>query len=526
MALSLPGLPALDNSRRILVGLSLFLLGSLTVWAVANWIVGEQFSTLLYIGLAIVVLLCAVNILNDWRFGLFLCFAWLLFEDLPRKYLGNSMSIYFGKDLLIGITYVSFLFAARRGQVRFFRPRFFFALSLFFWLGFMQVFNFNSPSIWYGLLGLKLYFYYVPLLFVGYALVRNEEDLRRVLVWNLIVGGVISLLGMIQAIVGPQFLNPARLAPEIAQLGHLYRAAPISGVKLLRPDSVFVSDGRFANFLQLMWLLGLGSTGYLVTRVQRGRRYVLLGVALVAGGILLSGSRGALVYAVAATLLLAPAFLRSVPLEHRGAWRKAMSAVRWVSLLVGIVLLVLVYVFPEEFGSRWAFYSETLSPDSPAYEVTRRAWDYPVSEILKAVSTGNWVFGSGIGTASLGVFYVSKFFGAPLPGIGVESGFGCILLEFGFLGPILWFVWSGAVLFSSWKVVRHLRGTPLEPLAASIFWFTFILLLPLTYGGIAAFQNFVMNAYLWLLLGILHRLPDLAAPYLAPSPLAGSVAGR
>jgi len=31
----------------------------------------------------------------------------------------------------------------------------------------------------YGVMGLKLFFYYVPLLFVGYALLNSEAELRR-----------------------------------------------------------------------------------------------------------------------------------------------------------------------------------------------------------------------------------------------------------------------------------------------------------------------------------------------------------
>jgi hypothetical protein len=42
-----------------------------------------------------------------------------------------------------------------------------------------------------------------------------------------------------------------------------------------------------------------------------------------------------------------------------------------------------------------------------------------------------------------------------------------------------------------------------------IFWYAFLLLLPFTFQGMQAYQDFVLNAYLWLLLGILFRLPTL-----------------
>lgn len=522
----MPGVSDVEGLRRSGIKLALLLGAPIAAWIAAQWIVGENVTTLVTVGLGFVVLIVSVNILNDWRLGLILSIVWLVFEDLPRKYLGNNMTIYFGKDFLIGLTYVSFLFAVRRHEAKVFRPPFVLPLTLFFWFALAQVFNPNSPSIFYGLLGVKLYFYYIPLMFVGYALLRDEEDLRRILVWNLALGGVISLLGIVQAIVGPDFLSPETMSPELAALSHVYRAAPISGVKLLRPVSVFVSDGRFAFFLELMWILGLGSAGFLMARMQRGRRYVLMGIALVAGAIVLSGVRGAFVYGIATAILLAPSFLRGAPAAERMGWRKVMRAVRWVSVLVGITLVVLAYYFPTEVGARWTFYTETLSPESPAYEVTRRAWDYPVSEFLKAFDAGHWLFGYGTGTASLGVFYVSRFFNVPIPGIGVESGFGCILLEFGMLGPILWFSWTGALLYHLWKQVRRLRGTPFDPLGNAIFWFALILLWPMTYGSLTVYQNFVSNAYLWLLVGILFRLPELAARYQAPAPALGNVNGR
>jgi hypothetical protein len=43
-----------------------------------------------------------------------------------------------------------------------------------------------------------------------------------------------------------------------------------------------------------------------------------------------------------------------------------------------------------------------------------------------------------------------------------------------------------------------------------IFWYAGLLLLPMTYAGIQAYQDYVLNAFLWLLLGILFRLPTLS----------------
>ena len=93
---------------------------------------------------------------------------------------------------------------------------------------------------------------------------------------------------------------------------------------------------------------------------------------------------------------------------------------------------------------------------------------------------------------------------------GVESGFGCLIVELGIGGLILWLVVAISILISAWRVVRKLRGSPWFPLAFMIFLYAFLLLLPLTFEGLQAYQDFILNAYLWLLLGVLFRLPKLA----------------
>jgi len=105
--------------------------------------------------------------------------------------------------------------------------------------------------------------------------------------------------------------------------------------------------------------------------------------------------------------------------------------------------------------------------------------------------------------ASMGIFHVEP------PSMSVESGFGNIVIEMGIGGLILRMIMSLAVLIASWKVVKQRKGSPSFPLAFMIFWFAFLLLLPFTFLGLQAYQHFVMNAYLWLLLGVLFWLPKL-----------------
>jgi len=491
-----------------------FLAGAAILFQLTYRVLYGSTDDLIYPALGVIVIVITIRILNDWRDGFYIFLLWLLTEDLVRKYMGNNMAIYFGKDLLVGMAYFSFVMAMRRHTVKLFRPPFLISLGLFFWIGVAQSFNPNSPSFLFSILGLKLYFYYIPLIFLGYAIIEKEEDLRRFLVFNMAVAGIIALLGIIQSIVGLTFLNPQVLAPDIEQLGNLTRYAPISRVLVSRPTSVFVSDGRFSSYMILMFIVGLGTAGYLLLRARKGRGIVFTAIGLTAVGGVMSGSRGAFLFIAMSAFFVSAAMIWGAPWRWRQGHR-LVKAIQRSAILIAVCVILVLLIFPEAFLARWAFYSETLSPDSAAYELGFRVWDYPFANLKGAFDDPHWVMGNGIGTASLGIQYVTRIMGVPMAQIGVESGFGTVILELGIVGLLIWLVWTGHVVLSSWNVARKLKQTPYFPIAVAITWFTFILLILDTFSGFSGFQNYINSAYLWLLLGILFRLPTLSAEFQA-----------
>ena len=56
---------------------------------------------------------------------------------------------------------------------------------------------------------------------------------------------------------------------------------------------------------------------------------------------------------------------------------------------------------------------------------------------------------------------------------------------------------------------QKLRGSPWFPIAFSIFLYATVLLMPMTFTSMVAYEDFVINAYFWLMLGILFPLPTL-----------------
>ena len=164
---------------------------------------------------------------------------------------------------------------------------------------------------------MKTYFYYAPLMFAGYALLRTQEDLRKILMLNMWIAIVVAGLGLLQSFGGGGFLNPEGMAPELYDLSHEVRTAPQSHLLAARATSVFVSDGRFGMFLLLLFILAFGTAGYLLLSTKRGRAVVFIAVGTVALATLMSSSRGTFVYMIGDTIVLTLAVLWGAPWKQR-----------------------------------------------------------------------------------------------------------------------------------------------------------------------------------------------------------------
>jgi hypothetical protein len=506
VALALPR----DVRQRPWVALGFLVFAVVAAYELSGYVVAGDISGLTYTALFCVGGAIVIGILNNWRTGVYFFLTWLLFEDFARKYLGNNMILYFAKDFLVLVVFISYIAAWRRKEVKqTFKPPFLIPLLVLVWFGFMQVFNPASTSFAYGIMGLKMYFLYIPLMFVGYSLLESETDLRRFLFINLALALVIGGLGIAQAILGHTFMNPQIAADDLRELSTLYRVAPISGVVIYRPTSVFVSDGRFGSYMTFSWIFAFGVGAYLLLRSRKGRLFAACCLGVLTVAVVLSGSRGTLLWTVGSALVGVAAFFWGSPWKQSGVIGVIRTLQR--SLLFGGFALLCLFLFnPDVLQSRYAFYWETLSLDSPQSELAYRARDYPLQNFFQAFSYPRWPYGYGIGTASLGVQYVTRFFHAQPPTNGTENGYGQLVVEMGILGLVLWIVMSVAVVWSCWKMVRKLKGSPWFPLGFVIFWYAFLLLFPFTFNGLVSYQNFVQNAYLWLLIGILFRLPNIA----------------
>src|SRR5215467_7581217 len=261
--------------------------GMFGAYLASQLVLADDWKGLGLVAIGFAAVAFAVKILNDWRHGLYIFFGWLFFEDLARKYLGNNPAIFFAKDVLVILVYVSFCLARRgKKEKATFRPPFFVALMVLVWFAFAQMFNPNSTSVLYGFLGMKLYFLYLPLMFLGYALMDSEQELRRFFLFSAVLVLLAASLGVAQSIIGPTFLNPVTIQEDIRELSTLYRVSPITGQVAYRPTSVFVSVGRFQDLIVMSWIVLIGFGGYLILRIKKNRTVAFLTIGVLAGAAL------------------------------------------------------------------------------------------------------------------------------------------------------------------------------------------------------------------------------------------------
>src|SRR5258708_7444206 len=96
------------NSRRNLLAVAVI---ALVAYECAEIIIEDNLLDLYYFGLVILGIVGFLAIFKNWRLGLYGFVAWVAVEDLIRKYLGNNMLIYFGKDFIVISLYRSFIFS-------------------------------------------------------------------------------------------------------------------------------------------------------------------------------------------------------------------------------------------------------------------------------------------------------------------------------------------------------------------------------------------------------------------------------
>jgi hypothetical protein len=331
----------------------------------------------------------------------------------------------------------------------------------------------------------KLDFECLPLIGVGWYIARSYQRLRRAAQVLCVVLCAVTGIGIAQAILGPTFLAPHQAIGYFTHLDLLRATTGQTAQNVFQPSSLFVETGRFQNWTFVNFAVGVALLHQ--RRLQPVARWGVLAVG--AAGVFASSGRTVFVASAVLALLVAA---RRFRLSFRSGLRVALVG----GVAIGAVLFAAKNLYPSLYQSRVEFIGRALNFRSSNSEVSARAPAY-LKNTLDAIRSGGLV-GRGAGTQGLG----RQYLGAEAAALtATEGGFASIAYEFGLIGMLLWVTWTVVCCRTMLRYARSTVGDVGESMGTLAFALAVQMFLTF-WLGISAFQDFVMNAWFFLICGV------------------------
>lgn len=431
------------------------------------------------------LLIIGVSLIN-WRTSIKIALVLVIIEGALRKWVlpQSSEVVYFLKDLFfIGsyIHYFSFLPISRTIIAKQ-RTIAILVLLSFAWCLF-QVFNPSLGSVLAGVLGLKSYFLYIPLIWMVPSLFNSRQELYNILRFYLILAFPVGLLGIVQ------YYSPSFSPINVYASGEEASAFVGSGLnQRVRVSGTFSYLGSYAVYVQFCLCL-------LVPFLQskQSKLWELFCIAtslLVVVNILMTGSR---------TPVIATCFVISLYLVIKGISQPRSVLSSYTRFLIPIVIIScsVVFWFPDALD---ALVERATSSDS----VSERSVGSLVEpfEFVRFKELDGYGTGATNQAVSALRLALNLPIGEKIP-IGYESEPGRVMLEVGPLGFALWYALRIVLLFALWRAFRQLRNPFLKDLALIVF------LLQLIHLPSFIVFNPTASIYYWFLGGFIFLLPRL-----------------
>lgn len=440
--------------------------------------------------------------IRDWRSAVramlvFLPFSGLLVIAAYPARAGPATLI---KDFLFVIpAYMGFVsvYLHRRGEAHV--PGFPIGLAvLFAGIVALQVANPALPNVATGLTGLKVWIFYLPMVYLGYHLVRSIEDLKRLFRLLCLVSIPTLILGIAEGIL----VNTGHASTVYGWYGDAAGAVTQDfgdfGVQgsssIRRVSSTFSFVAQYYYFTILM--LAVSFAHWRAFAHKRSDR--LLGAAvfaLAAVASMLSGARGAIVAVPALALVMLILDGRRIP----GSW-----------FGLPVVIVAGLAAAASVFGTNLSgLVTQVL--DHGLFEVSLNT----VEGFQNAI--GHTFFGLGTGVDTRAARYVLPAFD-PYELVGgrvEESWWVKAFLELGAIGLAVLVAFMATLATRALAARRRLADPALRSVAAAVVALVLFTIVTSFKGSVLDVDP--LNVMLWLLLGVLLKLPALDSSAVSPA---------
>jgi hypothetical protein len=437
-------------------------------------------------GLALIVFW--LGILVRWRWGYIGLLVFLPFAGIVSLRFHSIKEVLLLKDFLFALpAYVSFFFFHRRDKRRIAVPKLVLgAMGLLTLLVFLQLINPGIVNIAVAAIGLKVWLFYMPLLFLTSAYVDSREDLAwllRVLVVIAIIPCAIGILQWFGAMTfGFEATMESFYDEEAARAATSNFGIHNYGGQLFRIPSTFTFTSQYFGYT-----MGMVVFSYCLMRSDSSphwRRFGLIMVGFCVVASALSGARGALVFIP--LLLVIAAFL-----DQR------LSGILGVVIAVPVIILTALHLGGLDpqitygaTGTLVNVYSENI-----VYE-----------NIINAFLQHPLGIGTGMNTGAARHAFSSNARAAMQLSF-LENYYAKAMIELGFIGfPVALSVFL-TIVVKGLGAIRALKDKGLRGAAAVLVAFFIVIAIHSGKGWQVDYDP--INIYLWIFAGILFKLTAL-----------------
>jgi hypothetical protein len=358
-------------------------------------------------------------------------------------------------------------------------------VALFAGLVIVEILNPSLSSPLAGLVGAKVWLFYIPMAFLGYHLIRSRRDLDRLLTLMCLSAILPAVVGIAEAILvykGHSGFVYSLYGSAASAATQEFASVTVGGAQLLRVPSTFSFIAQYYIFMTAMVAIGYAWWRNAAPR-SSSRRWRFIVWLLFLAAVLTSGARGALAFVP--LLLIAILILDG---------RLGSSFLGVLAALAAGAVLMIGLVGASPVGT----VSSLLENARVQLHIVFITGVDQASHHL--------LFGLGTGADTNATRYVSdQHFSAT--GGWQESYIAKSVLELGIGGLILVALVYGSIISRGLRLSRRLRDPGLKSVSAAIMG---LFIWAVAYTVKAQYLDFdPLNIYFWLFTGILFKLAVL-----------------
>jgi hypothetical protein len=456
---------------------------------------GSLFSSGLIFPLLGFGLLVALRSLTNWVAAIRMVIVVTIFGGIVFLHLGSGALLVIFRDLFVVVPlYVAFLSSGvSKESVN--RLPADIALMLILMVAYMglSTLNTTADSLSQVVIGLKIWLFYVPFLFIGLALAGRPEAMfsvfRTLFVWGMVACFIGLLQSFLVRLIGYQATMTFFFGTKAAAVTQGFAWFSDAG-GIFRIPGTFTFATQYSNFLYL--LLSVATIEANADPEPRFRRYGTVAMFIVAFALLLSGSR--------ATGLTVSAFFAGYFLF--GLMRSSAVTLAPVAIIAAWAMLQIIGFDPGALfstgGRLVGFYSHS----------------FVFQSIADALKYGP--FGAGIGASTNAARYAAAgTLGLAGNGmLGFESYYAKIAAELGSIGLGIMIAFFALVVAKIGMGLLKVRNRPANAVVAPLglyFLYNFI-----TFFKGTPLDQDPGNIFLWLALGLIFGLTRKAELALSP----------